>query len=342
SCIFSYIYAMPSGNEIQVALFQALKHKLPENFSFVHEIAELLEISYDSAYRRIRGDKPLTLNELVLLNQKFGLSVDTFLNVETKNVVFNCHAVEAKEFRIKQWLETILADLKKIQQAREKEIIYAAKDPPLFHYFHYPEIGAFKMFFYQKTLLNFPEFEDKKLRLDEADEEIYEVGKRMLIASNSIPTIEIWNEDTFYITLRQIEYYWIAGYFASKDDVLNLCDKLQKWLSHIQKQAELGFKFLHDQDPVGVEGSFKMYENEVVLNDNSILVKMPDVSFAYLTFNVLSLLVTSNPVFTGHLEQYFRGLIKQSNLISSTGAKERNRFFNKLNDTVEKFRETIV
>lgn len=332
---------MTSAGEIQIALLQALKRKLPENYSFVHEIAELLEISYDSAYRRIRGDKPLTLDELILLNQKFGLSVDTFLNVQTGNVVFNCHAVEPEKFGIKPWLETILADLKRIQQASDKEIIYAAKDPPLFHYFHFPEIGAFKMFFYQKTLLRFPEFEGKKLRLDEADEEIYEVGKRMLIASNSIPTIEIWNEDTFHITLRQIEYYWVAGYFHSKDDVLNICDKLQKWLRHIQKQAEHGFKYLYGQDPQGVEGSFKMYENEIVLNDNSILVKMPDVSFAYLTFNVLSLLVTSNPLFTGHLENYFRGLIKQSNLISSTGAKERNRFFNKLQDTVEKFRDTI-
>jgi plasmid maintenance system antidote protein VapI len=84
--------------KIQTALFQAIKHRLPENFSFVHEIAELLGISYDSAYRRIRGDKPLTLVELIKLNEKFGLSVDTFLNVETNNVVFNCHAVDKLEY----------------------------------------------------------------------------------------------------------------------------------------------------------------------------------------------------------------------------------------------------
>jgi hypothetical protein len=98
---------------------------------------------------------------------------------------------------------------------------------------------------------------------------------------------------------------------------------------------------LHDQDPVGVEGSFKMYENEVVLNDNSILVKTPDVSYAYLTFNVLSLLMTTNPAFTGYLDKYFSGLIRQSHLISSTGAKERSRFFNKLYQTVEKFKDSI-
>jgi len=328
--------------DIQIALFQAIKHKLPDELSFVHEIAELLGISYDSAYRRIRGDKPLTLEELVSLNQRFGISLDIFLNLDSRNTVFNCHAVDPENYKIKQWLDTILADMTKISQATEKEIIYAAKDPPLFHYFQFPEIGAFKMFFYQKTLLQFPEFSDQKLRLDDADEEILAIGKKILISSIRIPTTEIWNEDTFNITLRQIEYYWVAGFFTSKDDVLNLCDKLEKWLRHIQKQAELGFKFLYGLDPEGVEGSFKMYENEIVLNDNSILVKTPEFSTVYLTFNVLSLLTTTNTVFTNYIDNYFKGLIKQSNLISVSGTKERIRFFNKLLQTVERFKNSIV
>ncbi|MCD4724989.1 MAG: hypothetical protein K8R63_09100 [Bacteroidales bacterium] len=333
---------MEKPGDIQIALFQAIKHKLPDELSFVHEIAELLGISYDSAYRRIRGDKPLTLEELISLNQRFGISLDIFLDLDSRNIIFNCHAVEPEKYKIKQWLDTILADMNRINQASEKEIIYAAKDPPLFHYFQFPEIGAFKMFFYQKSLLQFPEFSDKKLRLDDADEEILETGKKLLISSIKVPTTEIWNEDTFNITLRQIEYYWIAGYFASKDDVLNLCDKFEKLLKHIQKQAELGFKFLYGQDPVGIEGSFKMYENEIVLNDNSILVKTPEYSAVYLTFNVLSLLTTTNAVFANYIEKFLMGLIKQSNLISVSGAKERSRFFNKLLQTIEQFKNSIV
>ena len=113
-------------------------------------------------------------------------------------------------------------------------------------------------------------------------------------------------------------------------------------IKHIQKQAELGFKFLYGQDPEGVEGSFKMYENEIVLNDNSILVKTPEYSAVYLTFNVLSLLTTTNAVFANYIEKFLTGLIKQSNLISVSGAKERNRFFNKLLQTVEYFKNSIV
>ncbi len=327
--------------EIQKALFQSIKEKLPQNVSFVHEIAELLEISYDSAYRRIRGEKDLSFIELSRISQHFGISVDALFNIHSDNVVFKTHTLEPEKFTIKEWLRIILTDIKGIGLSREKEIIYAAKDPPIFHYFQFPEVAAFKVFFWEKTLAQFPEYEDKKLRLDDLDQDVWNIGQQIISTSAKIPTIEIWNEDTFNITLRQIEYYYISGYFASKDDLKNLIDKVQKWVKHIQKQAELGFKFLAGKEPEGIENTFKLYENEVVLNDNTIFVKLDNLTAVYLTFNVLGLLITRDPVFCQKIEFYLRGLLKKSNLISLTGAKERNRFFNKLLHTITQFRDRI-
>jgi hypothetical protein len=332
---------MGQALEIQKALFQKIKEKLPQNVSFVHEIAELLEISYDSAYRRIRGEKDLSFAELSKISQHFGISVDTLFNVQSENVVFKAHHLVPGKFTIKDWLGTILTDMKGISLSREKEIIYAAKDPPVFHYFQFPEVAAFKVFFWEKTLFQFPEYEQKKLRLDDLDKDIWSLGQQIASISAKIPTIEIWNEDTFNITLRQIEYYYISGYFEKKDDIFNLIDKVTKWIQHIQKQAELGFKFLSGGSPDGIENNFKLYENEVVLNDNTIYVKLDDLTAVYLTFNVLCLLITRDPDFCQKIELYLRGLIKQSNLISLTGAKERNRFFNRLLHTIEQFRNRI-
>jgi len=52
---------MKKIDSIQEILFQSIKTKLPPNISFVHNLSELLGISYDSAYRRIRGEKELSL-----------------------------------------------------------------------------------------------------------------------------------------------------------------------------------------------------------------------------------------------------------------------------------------
>jgi hypothetical protein len=323
---------------LQQFLFQQIKAKIPDNLSFVHEIAELLEISYDSAYRRIRGEKELSLEELHRLSHKFEVSLDVLLGLQSNHVVFRKYGLQTGAFYIRDWLSRIQEDIKRIHLAKEKEIIYAAKDPPIFHYFHFPEIAAFKFFFWEKTIFDFPEYENKLFRLDDTNSEVIDIGNSILRASVKIPTIEIWNEDTFKILMRQIEYYWVSGYFAKKDDIVNLLDKLEKWVLHIRKQAECGFKFFYGQPAEGIENSFKMYENEVVLNDNTIFVKIGDFRATYLTYNVISLLVTQDTSFCSNVEQHMRQLMKKSNLISVSGEKERHRFFNKLLHTIEKTR----
>jgi hypothetical protein len=301
----------------------------------VHEIAELLEISYDSAYRRIRGEKELSLEELVRLGANFDISVDSLLNLQDNNVVFRHYSLDSSRFRIREWLSIIEKDIWRIHQAKDKEIIYAAKDPPIFHYFHFPELAAFKFFFWEKTLFDFPEHEDRRFRMDDTDPEIVEIGEKILRSSINIPTIEIWNEDTFNIMFRQIEYYWVSGYFEKRDDLLNLLDKLEKWVKHIQKQADHGFKFLKDQPAEGIENSFMMYENEVVLNDNTIFVRLDNIYSVYLTYNVLSLLISNEPGLCRNVEHYMHSLIRKSNLISLSGSKARNLFFNKMLRTIQ-------
>jgi hypothetical protein len=231
--------------------------------------------------------------------------------------------------------------MQRIFAAKEKEIIYSAKDPPLFHYFHIPEIAQFKVFFWQKTLLQFPEYANKKFSLLDYDNEIQQLGMQALSKYVKVPTIELWNEDTFIIVFSQIEYYWLSGYFDNKEDIFTLCDKFSIWIQHIKKQAELGFKFIYGMEAIGIEDSFKLYVNEVVLNDNSIHVRMDEVKSTYITNNVLSLLITTNPEFCLQKENFFRGLCKKSSLISQANAKDRNIFFNRLLNRVEEFKNSI-
>jgi hypothetical protein len=327
--------------EIQKLLFQQIKESLPEHLSLVDEISELLNISYDSAYRRIRGEKSLSVDELELLSKRFNLSVDSLFNIKSDNVIFKHSPIVPPEVGVKPWLKNILADIRRIQGSSISEIIYAAKDPPIFHYFQFPEIGAFKMFFWEKTIFQFPQHADRKFGLKYLDDEIREIGEQILVTSLKIPTIEIWNEDTFNITFKQIENYWISGLFENKEDIHILCEKLHLWINHIKKQAELGFKFYYGTEPIGVEDSYKFYENEVVLNDNTIFVKTSNFTATYLTYNVLSLLLTSDPRFCAGVESYLKGILKESVLISSVNAKERNRFFNRLLSKIEQFRESI-
>lgn len=329
--------------DIQNVFFELIKKRIPSNLSFVEEIADVLEISYDSAYRRVRGDKLLNINELVKLGLHYQISVDSvILNNNSEYIGFRKSVIKPDNISFINWLNSIVNDLKWISEQKEKQIIYAAKDPPIWYHWNFPDIAAFKVFFWKKTLLQIPEFASKKFSLKEKNVEIQNIGRKMLNIAVKIPSIELWNEDTFNILLKQIEYYWVSGVFEEADDVIRLCDNLEMWVRHIEKQAELGFKFIYGDNPEGIENSFKLYENEVVLNDNTIIVKTTDLSKCYLTYNTLNLLTTTDTIFIESIHNYFKLLEKKSTLISSCASKERKRFFNKLVATIEIFKKKVI
>lgn len=321
---------------IQQAIFSEIKSKLAPNVSFVHEIADLLNLSYDSAYRRIRGEKILSLEELYEISRNYNISVDSYFDVKSGKVVFDSLAIDPETLSIKQWLLGMLKNIEYVVGAKEKKIIYAAKDAPFFHYFQIPELAAFKLFFWENTLFRKNKHQDSKFSFNQLDKEIENIGRKLLLNYIKVPTIEIWNEDTFHIILRQIEYYWVSGMFERKEDFWLLLEKLEIWIKHIQVQAAHGFQFVYGQEPHGVEESYCLYENEVVLSDNTVFTQTDQLKTTFLSYNVVNLLMTDNPEFCSRIELFLNGLIKNSTQISSSSAKERRRFFNRLLKQIER------
>jgi len=331
---------MNAEPKTQESLFIAIKSSLPSNISLVHDIAELLGISYDSAYRRIRGEKELSLDELKTLSLHYKISLDTLFNLKSNNIVFNSLFLSEQGISFHDWLQNMLDSVKKIHSFKEKEFIYSAKDIPIFHYFEFPEIFAFKVHFWHKALIPSHEFEEKFITLEVADN-LLEMGRKIAVLYSKIPTCELWNEETFNSVIRQIEYCYVSGYFSKKENAFRLCDVMETMIHHLQHQAEVGFLFPHGTTPEGIEGSFKVYCNEVLLGDNTIFVKMDGNPTTFLTYNVINLLVTSNPLFCQQIEKSLKILMHESTLISSTCAKDRNRFFIKIIDKIDGLRKRM-
>lgn len=322
---------------IQETLFHTIKSRLAPNISFVHDLSELLGISYDSAYRRIRGEKELSLEELKSICLYYKVSIDSLFNFKHNNVIFNSLAIGAEGFSIENWLQSLLEAIQKIYHSKQREIIYAAKDIPVFYYFEFPEIAAFKIYFWHKALIPQSGYEHIKLNLV-APEGLYETGQKLLSYYVKIPTIEIWSEETISSILRQIEYCFVSGFFANNEDVYRLCDVLEAWLDHAQSQAEQGFQYMLGTPAEGVENNYRLYHNEVLVSDNTILVNMDGQKISYNTYNVINQLITTNPVFCDQIEKSFRNLMQKSTMISGTSAKERHRFFNILHEKVNMLR----
>ncbi len=145
-------------NDLQKLLFQQIKSRVPANLSFAEEIADVLNISTDSAYRRIRGEKTVSFEELQKLCIKFQLSLDHMMQTNSNSTLFYGTWVDAVNFDFDKYLKDWAANLEKINSAGSKMLYYDAKDIPLFHHYQFDQLSTFKFFFWMRTIYRIRNF----------------------------------------------------------------------------------------------------------------------------------------------------------------------------------------
>lgn len=153
------------STDIQVAFFQHIKTRLPAHVSLVDTVADILDISTDSAYRRIRGEKPISLEEVQKLSTKFGISLDQFLHLQSDSFLFAGHLGGSDNHIFDRWMENVLQQLQFTRSFQKRHIIYLAKDVPLMQQFLLPELTAFKSFFWRKSILHYEEMRGQKFSI---------------------------------------------------------------------------------------------------------------------------------------------------------------------------------
>ena len=333
---------MSDPYSIQIKFFNEVKSKISPNLVLVDVVADALNLSIDSAYRRIRGETSLSLEELRKLCTQFGISLDALITGTSDSILFSYRAVKPEKFDYNAWLVSIIDNMKALSLYNLKEIIYGAKDIPLFYFFMMPGLAAFKLFFWMRNINVFPGLEELYFDPKVITGDTLKLAKSVWLSYLTIPSIEIWSDEAIAITLRKVDYYYFSGRFKNKKDALELLDEYKSVIRHVQKQAESGCKFLMGEKPSVVENNFQLYLNEVIIMDNTVYFKMGDFNMVHLAHNVMNILSTTDPVFCQDTHFMLSNLMKNSTLISSYSEKERNRFFNSMYRKIEEVTEKII
>lgn len=327
---------MEKQDDIQIRLIGMIRDQLPGHVSMVDEVADLLQISNDSAYRRIRGEKALSLHEVKKLAGKFQISLDDLIGNPSNSVTFRTNLLEENSFSFVDWLKQVLYFARETCKVADAEVMFILNELNIYHIVEVPEVCAFKLFFWRKSNLDFPGFRDLKFSVHRKEDEVLELAAEISRYYVKINTIEFTTEESLNSILKQVVYYSEAGYFESPEDALILCDKLHELVDHQQKQAALGFKFSNNgKPPAGEEGNFRLFHNDLFLVDNTTLVKACDTRATYLTNNAINLLVSYDREYFEYNYAWGRNLLSKSIPISGTAEKERNRFFRVLHGKID-------
>jgi hypothetical protein len=323
----------------QTVLMQKIKSALPSNLSLVDELADLLKVSNDSAYRRIRGETQVSVEELAAICKHFKISFDAFINSGDESYVsFTHHQLSSHVNTFREYLQSIKKDLDQVLMFPEgsRQVIFAAEDIPVFQHFAHPYLTAFKIFYWNKSILNAKGFEDNKFETAYIDDDLMQLAADIYERYSRIPSIEIWSDDTVNSTLKQIEFYWDAGVFKNKQDALLVCEEVKLMFSRISKQAELNIKLNADGKPTGTENNYSLYHSDVMIGNNCVLAIMGNLKGAYISYHTFNVMLTNNVNFCNETELWLNNLIRKSNLISGVAEKQRYRYFKRIDDVLKK------
>jgi hypothetical protein len=319
----------------QQIFFQHIKSSLAAHLSLVDEVADLLNISNDSAYRRIRGEKPLSFDEIKTLCAHYKVSLDQLFHLNNDSFLFSGPLTNNNNFGIESYLEHLLNQVNYFNSFEQRELYYNGKDMFLFHCFGFHELTAFKIFFWMKTILQYPIEGKEILLMKSIRESVFNITSKIIAAFNKLPLLEIWHDDSMNATLRQIDYYRQSKIFPSEDYALVVYKEMLEMVNHIEKQAEAGCRFPMGGKPSAASVPFRFYYNEFMLGDNCTLAVLNNSKVVYLNHSVLNVVMTKDPVFTEYIYQHLQNIMHKSTLMSLVGEKERRRFFNSMREKVE-------
>jgi len=317
---------MPS-DQAQEFLFQRIKELLPPSESLTDAVSEILHVSSDSAYRRIRNETPLVLEEAKQLCEAFHLSLDQVLNIKNNSILFENVRINNQQYSYEKYLSDLVNQMQYVNSFRSKELIWLTKDVPLFHNFYFKPLIAFRYFFWMKAILQHPDFATRAVDLNGVSPEIERMSREFTRGYIEIPSIEIWNTECVNGAISQIEFYKDTGLFSSGADIKAVYQALKETILHLKAQVEFGCKFLPGESPQTKKPNFTFFFNRIGLGDNTILVTTDGVKTTYVNYDVLNYMMTRDETFCNQCYEDMRNLMRRSTIISQTSERQRNIFF---------------
>lgn len=321
---------MVASENIQSRFLTVVKGLNP-NLCFADELVEMLHISRDSAYRRLRGETTMALDEIKIICNRYKISLDSLLMPASGMVSFYHHTVGRDGFTFYDWLKSIDHHLSTLQHSPGTRIDYMAKDIPVFCYFQFPLLSAYKIYCWLKTYLGI-DFQDRPFSMEIIPREYLAMGAKIFDRYSSLDSAEIWGEETVLSTLRQIEYHVACGAFSSISDALAIIDSYQEMLENVCASAASGKKG---------RGSFLLYRNDLMMTDNAIHLKAGEGRGTLIRHSPSEWLSTLSETYCQESEKRFLHTVSKSELISVSGERERNIYFNLVRSRIEQSRVSV-
>lgn len=326
---------------LQEKLLEHIQGKFSRKQDMITYLSDLLCVSTDGIYRRLRGDTLLSPQEISLLATNFKLSLDKILFDQSDGVVFSYNMLSSPVSSFLDYIGQIYKNLLEVSKIPGAQVYYASQELPIFQYFSFPRLLYFKLYVYGLTSWGFDFLKNKKFNYRMVDPQVSALASECVRLYNALPTKDVWSLNIVDNTLNQLEYLATVDRFEQPEDALLVCDEIIQTLESAKNMAVNGYKPLRKTRSSSQSGRFELYYNEMISTNNTIMVLSPMGKMLFTTINNPNFLKSGDQVFCNMIEQWFDATISHSTSISVHSAKNRDWYFNRLIKKVGAARQRI-
>ncbi|MCD7963850.1 MAG: hypothetical protein LUF90_09990 [Rikenellaceae bacterium] len=316
-------------DELQWNFIKAMKAKIPQRGRLAGILTELLLIEKEAVYRRLRGEVPFSLNDVVIISRELNISADEiFCNSSDKSRPFKMKMTEFCGMEESDYanIEQFLKDIEPLKSKAETEIGVAYNMIPQTLHLPYHNIYRFYLFkwtFHNCNPENTKTFADvvPSQRLVKLNEKIVKTARE---TSN---TCYIWDDKIFRNLVNDINYF-TGIRLVSPEEVAVLKDEIMV--------------FIDDIEHIAARGSFdngnkvQFYVSSVSFESSSSYIEMPSTVRTLMKSFTLNDVISSDEVVFRKTKAWINSLKRTSSMISESGEIQRMRFFDQQREIVSK------
>jgi len=291
-------------------------------------LVNALNISRESAYRRIRGDIPFTMEELVTLAVNLEFSIDHILDEEKQSHAFLDLLEIEKDTKNFFLLMLKKCDelLEKTKDAKNLEALMALNSflPPF--YTNFPAIFKFsyyKWLYQDSEIFRYPSYSDMVL-----PEEILVYQRKIKENLNQkMNLVLILDAKVFLNLIQEIQYFYQRKLLTDKEllllkeDVLRLVDRYEEF----SQTGTFGLS------------KIQLYLSSLYINSNTLCYSCDDLVESLFWMFTINPVIIQNSEFASVQMKWLNSLKRQSALITQSNEITQAEFFSKQKDYINKY-----
>ncbi|MEM7084690.1 MAG: hypothetical protein AAF489_00820 [Bacteroidota bacterium] len=317
---------------MQEQFIRQIQARIPENHSIIDDVAAVLNISYDAAYRRINSRTSLSLEDGITLAKHYKISLNKLYEVGDQNTIM---AEKSNPIRSAADLENYFTNsyksIEPLTKLKSASIIYSAKDIPIFYTLTNSILTKYKFYVWLKFLNEDGAMERMTFEafLNVIPSSLLNSALELSQMYSYINVVEFWNDNTVNGTLQQILYYFDSN-LLSKTMALQVCEDLKKVVDHVEEQA-IKQVITNSKN----NASYDLYKSDLLTMSNTVMVKTQHHKLFFTPFTVLSYFRISHPPTCEEMHSFFKKQMKNSKLLINSGEKDRSQFFNRMRQKIQ-------